>query len=305
MLVTSWSDAEDEALQGLPVAAQVLYLRGLRRWMDFRSGLVGVHRRISWQMLTEVLYVEPARGVRGTGRVHESAVRRLAGRLEAAGLVQRRSAGPRDYLIFFLPLAITDQSAQKKADSKSTASRQLKADAQADSLKARIGAGLAGEVDSEADSKSTPPIMPKADTPPVSGNKYPPTVRARARMSTGWEPNWAHVEMHLLQLGIDPKAVSEKERAAALGELRSYWVEQEAFFTDGQWAQKLAKEIRRARGLAKTAGLSRAGSGAAGGAVDWVEVGKRYGITARAGESWDDLIKRIKAAQAKSEAGYA
>ncbi len=238
MLVTSWSDAEDEALQGLPAAAQVLYLRGLRRWMDFQTGLVGVRRRISWQMLSETLYVEPGRGVRGTGRVHESAVRRLAGRLEAVGLVERRSVGPRDYLIFFLPLALTDESVQIKADSKSTASRQLKAD----STKPLRDAGYAGK----ADSKSTASRQLKADTPPVSGNKYSPSARAREAMSTTWVPNWGHVEMHLVQVGVNPRAVSEEMRQAALGEFRSYWLEQEAFFTPGQWAQKLAREIKRA-----------------------------------------------------------
>lgn len=109
--------------------------------------------------------------------------------------------------------------------------------------------------------------------------------------------------MHLVQLGVDPKGVAEKERQEALGELRSYWIEQEAEFTAGQWAQKLAKEIRRARTLAKP--VRAAGGTGVGhaGRVDWVEIGKRHGVMARAGETWDDLIKRIKAAQQRENTG--
>jgi len=36
---SQWNDAEDEALQGLTPEAQVIYLRGFRRYMDYRTGV--------------------------------------------------------------------------------------------------------------------------------------------------------------------------------------------------------------------------------------------------------------------------
>ena len=126
MPTTSWNDAEDAALQGLPLAAQALYLRGLRRWMDYATGVVGRSRRISWQMLREVMYVEPHKGMQDTGTPHESKVRRLMAWLIRGGLVEDRGDG--DWLIYFLPLADTDFSDQKKADRKPTSHDEEKAD---------------------------------------------------------------------------------------------------------------------------------------------------------------------------------
>lgn len=57
LLITSWNDEEDAALRGLPWMARVLYLQGLRRHMDYSTGLVGLSRRISYQSMREVLEV--------------------------------------------------------------------------------------------------------------------------------------------------------------------------------------------------------------------------------------------------------
>ena len=45
---TQWNDQEDDALQGLPWLAQLLYLPGLRPYMDYASGVVGVERVVSY-----------------------------------------------------------------------------------------------------------------------------------------------------------------------------------------------------------------------------------------------------------------
>lgn len=111
----SWCDEEEFALEGLPHAAQVLYLRGLRKRMDYATGLVGVTFKISWQALREVVYVQPHQGTTGTGAMSKDQVRRIVGRLENAGLVEVKTDGKQ--LVFFLPLANTDKSVQKKAAS--------------------------------------------------------------------------------------------------------------------------------------------------------------------------------------------
>lgn len=107
-MITSWNDEEDEALQGLPLAAQVLYLRGLRRHMDYVTGIVGRRRRISWPMLREIAEVEPHQGVTDSGKPSMGRVRRLLDRLIRAGLVE--DIGPKrrgDSIVFRLPLATT------------------------------------------------------------------------------------------------------------------------------------------------------------------------------------------------------
>lgn len=145
------NDEEDAALQGLPLAAQVLYIRGLRRYMDYRTGLVGESRAISWQGLAAVLEVEPHQGVEDAGKPHKSKVRRLSGWLERAGLVEMRSDAEAKRLIFFLPKADTDQSVQKKPDTNPTQTRHTQADTQPDRRKAMDGAASRPEASTEAD----------------------------------------------------------------------------------------------------------------------------------------------------------
>lgn len=85
------SDDEREALRGLPLAARVLYVEGLRPYMDYRAGTAGVLRRISYQQLREVLDVEPVPGVPTPPRVSDDQIKRLLATLERAGLIRRES----------------------------------------------------------------------------------------------------------------------------------------------------------------------------------------------------------------------
>ncbi len=50
---------ELSALSGLPHLQQLLYLRGIKPFGDYRTGVVGLIRGISYQSLAEELYVEP------------------------------------------------------------------------------------------------------------------------------------------------------------------------------------------------------------------------------------------------------
>lgn len=106
-----WNEYEADLLRGLPWIARVLYLEGLRMWMDRATGLVGARRGISWQMLMEVLYVEPHSGLKGTGTPEKGVVRRALEWLVKAGLVERR--GNDDAIIFYLPQAHRDENGQK------------------------------------------------------------------------------------------------------------------------------------------------------------------------------------------------
>lgn len=118
------NDREMEALQGLPWFARCLYVFGIRPYMDYRTGLVGAVRGISWQSLAEALYVEPHQGETDSGTPDKSRVRRAAARLEKAGLIENRSQGMR--LIFLCLAADTDQSARNKPDTNPTQTRHSK-----------------------------------------------------------------------------------------------------------------------------------------------------------------------------------
>ena len=111
-MFSCWNDNEDEALQGLPWSSQLLYLRGLRRRMDYETGWVGRKIRISWQTLREVLHVEHHQGMKDVSLSKEQ-LRRALQWLVKAGLVIVHTEGK--YLQFLLPLADTQQSDQKKA----------------------------------------------------------------------------------------------------------------------------------------------------------------------------------------------
>ncbi|HKJ87888.1 MAG TPA: hypothetical protein VKA48_05220, partial [Gammaproteobacteria bacterium] len=190
MRQTSWNEEEDEAMQGLPIEAQVLYLRGLRQHMDYESGVVGgPQRRISWRSLRDVLYVEPHQGIAG-GSPDRAKVRRLVQWLEKAGLVARMES--QDHLVFRLPLATRATSAQKKADPKPTPSRPPQTQPESrptpDSEESPEQWGFESDgvekADPEADPKPTPQESQKADPHQGSGNPGTTTTphhRAPAR----------------------------------------------------------------------------------------------------------------------------
>lgn len=105
------------ALRGLPAAAVMLYVLGIRPRMDAATGTVGrIGARVSWQGLREDVYEEPRRGVLAARRSIDQ-VRRLSGVLERAGLVRRLNQGAgrdAEALFMALPLALLS-SVQNKA----------------------------------------------------------------------------------------------------------------------------------------------------------------------------------------------
>lgn len=153
------NDREMEALQGLPWFARCLYVFGIRPYMDYRTGTVGIVRGVSWQSIAEALYVEPHQGETDSGTPDKSRVRRAAARLEKAGLVVLRSMDKR--LVFQCLLADTDQSAPNKPDTNPTQTRH----SEADTATPNNGAAFPAE----PDTNPTHPEPAEPDTPPVSG----------------------------------------------------------------------------------------------------------------------------------------
>lgn len=109
------TDQEQDALRGTDYALTVLYLH-IKQFMDYKTGIVGYARRISYQSMSEALYIEPRQGVKG-GSPHISSIRRMIDQLIKCGILKKSR---KDTLVFKLPFADTDSYAQNKADRKST-----------------------------------------------------------------------------------------------------------------------------------------------------------------------------------------
>ena len=109
---------ELEAMNGIPNLQSILYIKGLRPYMDFKTGIVGQVRGISWQSLREALYVEPAAGIVGSGSPSRQQVRTAANGLMRVGLITSMSIGKQ--LIFKCVLAETDITKKNKVNTKST-----------------------------------------------------------------------------------------------------------------------------------------------------------------------------------------
>lgn len=85
---------ELSVLSGLSHLQQLLYLRAVRPYMDYRTGLVGIKRGISYQSLAEEYYVEPHQGIRG-GSPSKDQLRRALKGLERAGVILIQSTKER------------------------------------------------------------------------------------------------------------------------------------------------------------------------------------------------------------------
>lgn len=103
---------ELSALMGLPYIQQSAYLLGIRQYMDRNTFLVGVKRKISYQQLSEALYVEPHQGFEHSGSPSRPQLRRIIHALERAGLVEIKSIGKQ--LILKCLLANSNSSDQNK-----------------------------------------------------------------------------------------------------------------------------------------------------------------------------------------------
>ena len=102
---------EITALSGLPHIQQLTYLLGLRPYVDYKTGLVGIKRGVSYQSISEALYVEPHPGII-SGRPSKAQLRRALKGLEKAGILSIQSLDKK--LIVQCNLVTLGYSAQNK-----------------------------------------------------------------------------------------------------------------------------------------------------------------------------------------------
>jgi hypothetical protein len=111
------SDKELDAMDGLPYLHRCLYIFGIRRYMDYATGITGIKRKISYKSLSEEIYVTPHQGLKDTRERSVAQLKRAIKALEKAGLITNHSIATKTekQLILKCILATTDKSAQNKA----------------------------------------------------------------------------------------------------------------------------------------------------------------------------------------------
>ena len=103
---------ELSAMSGLPHIQQLAYLKGIRPYMDVKTAITGIKRRVSYQSISEQLYVEPHQGIKSQSFSRDQIRRAIAG-LERAGVIKMQSEGKQ--LILKCLLASQYFSNQNKA----------------------------------------------------------------------------------------------------------------------------------------------------------------------------------------------
>jgi hypothetical protein len=170
---TQWNEEEDAALDYLPHVDQVIYLRGIRRRMNYQTGIAGKDRPISYSWLAQLVEVRPERGshLEESGGMTRSALRSSFARLERAGLVQRIPTPDRG-LVFECLLASREQSVSRRNDPRTTPERPQRNDPCIDNENSGLGA--------MNDLRTTPCCTARNDPIQVSGIKE----EAKASLST-------------------------------------------------------------------------------------------------------------------------
>jgi hypothetical protein len=110
------SDEELQALEGLPHLHRCLYIFGIRRYMDYSTGITGIKRKISYKSLSEEVYINPHQGMTDTKTKSIAQLKRAVKFLEKAGLIAVHSIVTKTekQLILKCILASWDKSVQNK-----------------------------------------------------------------------------------------------------------------------------------------------------------------------------------------------
>lgn len=110
-----WNELEEDVLDELPHACQIIYLRVMRKHMDYGTGIVGRVRRISYEQIKERLrYTPPPQSREKPVEYSTDQIKKLIRKLVNAGLLERlhdTSKGVQP-MEFRLPLACTDADSQ-------------------------------------------------------------------------------------------------------------------------------------------------------------------------------------------------
>ncbi|UXY55369.1 DnaT-like ssDNA-binding domain-containing protein [Pseudomonas tohonis] len=232
----------------------------IRRAMDFATGIAGVERRLSEQMLRELLSI-PASPGRPAHTATRKEVRYALDSLARLGLLAPLpSVGP---LVFQLPHAAQDKSASERwglISGAGGARPGALAGAKPETPKApeRVGyseseeqggavGGNGGLTEVGPEVGPTSGVLP---TPPVLPRE-PIGIADRFAMHDHWIPSPKGWKATLVRNGMQAVALTDD----VLLEFRSYWINcPDKHQSQGQWEHALAQELKRKTRYAQSAG---------------------------------------------------
>lgn len=227
----------------LPHRAQVMYLRVLRRRMDFDTCIVGITVRLSYMLIAEWLEERPAvRSNKPIVRLTVGEIRAVLAMLERVGLVERVLDKNNEVLplVFKLPLARTGLIRPKyeRQQKPECTTAICAADSKViNDLFKPVNTSVSGDFCVVDKSQNRPVKIAmndskKADEQQTSGSNYIfnnniYTFRARnserlpSLMDSGWLPGVETVKKLVINFGLPPQFIFVKAI-----DFRLLWIEQ-------------------------------------------------------------------------------
>jgi hypothetical protein len=236
------NDSEWETLVEEPGDIFLVYC-SIRRFMDYRTGVSGLTRRISEQMISEVLYVTPTRGRHESGSPTRQRIRSVIERLVKLGALV--TVGP---MVYELPLASRDRPSKPSATEQQPHEQPYQQPSCVGN-KPSNDKGLSGkEQDSTTGSESDTPL--NSNLPPISGKDIPPPSprtcandsRTKFAMTADWEPNPQTFKATLTMNAMAGVQIQPDQ----LLEFRSFWIANpDEHRTQARWEHALAQHLKR------------------------------------------------------------
>jgi hypothetical protein len=237
------SDEEIQALEGIGYFLKCLYVFAVRKYMDYQTGVVGIKRRISYQSISEEMYINPHCGIEKseTGSPNKAKIRRALTRLEKIGLLEK--INNKDYLIFKCVFAKRDYSVQKQVVIK----QAPQADTKVVILKTQENldrAAVTNNAIDEAGMEVGIPHMAQVVIPPLSDKKEKEislrdiSKKKKCRLPENFKLTEGHLDLAEKNRWPDPRAEIEafKDYHESKGSLFLDW--DKAFFT---WLRNAAR----------------------------------------------------------------
>jgi len=215
----------------------------IRMHMDYQTGITGVSRRISEQMLREVLS-NPASPGRPAYQATRKEIRYSLDTLTKLGLLAPMpSLGP---FVFSLPQASYDQTVSGRWG-QGLGQGGAKGGANEKSTELSKGEGCSGSVEGSGALgvfEVGPEVGPTSGLPPSLPTSSSSRTSAddRFAMHDDWEPSARGWKATAMRNGLGSTPVQPDQ----LLEFRSYWINRpDKYQSQGQWEHELAQKIIR------------------------------------------------------------
>ena len=242
-LVGHWNSEEDAALQGLSLEAQIIYLRGIRRFHE-GDGWAGRKKRINRAALVEVCHFLPdAYSRKAEAQPTWRQVERRLDELQRAGLIVRHPN-----LVFFLALAGTGLIRPNLGGTLDgalggTQSGQQRRGFQGvgGTLDGTLG-GTTSTYSSSSSSSSTYLLRGDEKSVQAEGDDRAVDQCDVFVMHDSWWPNDSRMEKAMVQSGL---SITWLRRREWIFEFIFYWqARTDVALNDLGWEEKLRKHLR-------------------------------------------------------------